>query len=300
MQGVVRGVGLLLCLSFHGVASANNDVLPRLLSNFPINQNILSFSYTYSEGNVSVDPSLALDVEAELHTAAVSYSRSFAAFGQSSTFTAVLPYADLTLAGIIQGERVAASDRQMPDPRFRLAMNLAGAPALELKDFAGYRQKTLVGLAFEVSPPLGHYDDSRRVNFGANRWTFASELGVGHRLKRITLEAALAGVVFTDNDEYLGSQTLKQDPIVSVRGNVIYHFRRPGTWIGFNTMYLRGGETSIDGADREDLQSSSRAGVSLAVPVGRRHNLLFKFSSGVTTRIGADFDNYQVIYSVRF
>lgn len=299
MQGTLRGIVLLLCMSVHGEAHAGNDVLPRLLSNFPINQNVVSFSYTYSEGNVSVDPSLALDVEAELHTAAVTYSRSFAAFGQSATFTAVLPYSDLTLAGMVQGRMVTASDRQMPDPSFRLAMNLAGAPALALKEFAGYRQKTVVGLAFEVTPPLGHYDDSRAVNFGANRWGLLSELGVSHRLKRLTLEMAVAGVVFTDNDEYLGSQTLEQDPIGAVRANLIYHFRRPGTWIGLNTMYLRGGETSIDGEDRGDLQSNSRAGVSLAVPFGRRHNLLFKFSSGVTTRIGADFDNYQLIYSVR-
>jgi hypothetical protein len=300
MIRVLRGFGLFLCLSVHGTASANNDVLPRLLSSLPIDQNFLSLSYIYSEGNVAVDPSLALDVSSRLHTAVVSYSRSFAAFGQSASLTAVLPYSDLTLAGVVLGERVTASDRKFSDPRLRLAMNLAGAPALTLKEFAGYRQKTLVGLSFEVTPPLGHYDDSRRVNFGSNRWSFFSELGVSHRFRRITLEAALGGVLFTDNDDYLGSQTLSQKPIGSVRANVIYHLNRPGTWIGLSSLYLRGGETAIDGEDRQNLQSNSRVGVSLALPFARRHNLLLKFSSGVTTRIGADFDNYQIIYSVRF
>ncbi len=281
-------------------AGANNDVLPRLLTNLPIDQNFLSLSYTYSEGNVSVDPALALDVEAQLHTATVSYSRSFAAFGQSAAATVILPYSDLTLTGLVQGDSVTASDRQMPDPRFRLSMNLAGAPALKLEEFAGYRQKTLVGVAFEISPPLGHYDEDRRVNFGSNRWSFLAELGISHRFRRITLEAAMAGLFFTDNDDYLGSQTLSQDPIGTLRGNLIYHFRRPGTWIGLNTLYLTGGETTIDGVDREDLQSNSRLGVSLTVPFARRHNLMFKVSSGVTTRIGADFDNYQLVYSVRF
>jgi hypothetical protein len=295
---------LRCCLSavlmLPAAATANNDVLPRLLTNIPIDQNFLSVSYTYSEGNVAVDPALAVDVDARLHTAVVSYSRSFAAFGQSSTLTAVLPYSDLTLTGVVLGETVTASDRQMSDPKLRLALNLAGAPALKLEEFGGYRQKTLVGIAFEVSPPLGHYDDSRRVNFGANRWSFFTELGVSHRFRRITVEAAVAGLLFTDNDDYLGTQTLSQEPIGTVRGNLIWHFRRPGTWIGLNTLYLRGGKTTIDGTERDDLQSNSRVGVSLAFPFARRHNLLFKFSSGVTTRIGADFDNYQLVYSVRF
>lgn len=291
---------LFFLLCFPATAAASNDVLPRLLSNLPIDQNFLSLSYTYSEGNVAVDPALALDVEARLHTATVNYSRTFAAFGQSSTFTAILPYSDLTLSGVVQGAAVTASDRQMPDPKLRLALNLAGAPALTLAEFAGYRQKTVVGMAFEVSLPLGHYDDGRRVNFGANRWSLLTELGVSHRYRRVTVEAALAGLFFTDNDDYLGTQTLKQEPIGAIRGNLIWHFKRPGTWIGLNTLYLRGGETTIDGLDRADLQSTSRAGVSMAIPFARRHNLLLKYSRGVTTRVGADFDNYQLIYSLRF
>ena len=49
-------------------------------------------------------------------------------------------------------------------------MNLAGAPALTPEEFASYRQKTIIGFDIEVSAPLGHYDETRRINFGANRW----------------------------------------------------------------------------------------------------------------------------------
>ena len=293
------GLAVLLLSAWAGKGIAN-DVLPRLLTNVPINTNYIGLSYTRSSGNVSVDPSLALDVEAELNTYALSYTRAFAAFGQSATFAAVIPYSDLTLSGIVRDERVTASDDQFADPRFRLAFNLSGAPALELKDFAGYRQKTIVGFNIDVTAPLGDYDETRQVNFGANRWTVIPELGIARRFRRFTLEAAGAVAFFSDNDEYLETQTLKQAPIAYVRANLIYHFRRPGTWIGFSTLYLRGGETTIDGEDREDLQSTSRAGIALSVPFARRHNVLFKYSSGVTTRIGADFDNYQLGYTFRF
>lgn len=278
-----------------------NDVLPRLLTNVPINTNFVGISYTHSQGNVSVDPSLALDVDANLDTYALSYRRSFAAFGQSAFFAVVVPYSDLELTGLLQGEPVSAQDDQAADPRFRLAFNLSGAPALERSEFAGYRQKTIVGFNIEVTAPLGHYDETRRINFGSNRWTVVPELGIARRFKRFTLEASASAIFFSDNDEYLVNQTLKQKPVGVVRANLIYHFlRRPGTFIGFSTLYLRGGETTVDGLDRQDLQENSRFGVALSMPFGRRHNVLLKYSSGVTTRVGADFDNYQIGYTLMF
>lgn len=298
----VRGFALLigaLCLTVCPALRAN-DVLPRLFTNIPVGTNFLSLGYTRSEGNVSVDPSLALDVEAELDTFLVSYSRSFGLFGQSALVSATLPYADLTLTGIVQGERVTASGDEMPDPRFKLALNLAGAPALTAEEFRSYRQRTIVGFNIEVSPPWGDYDPTRRINFGANRWTVAPELGVAHRFRRVTLEVAGGAIFFSDNDEYLVDSTLKQEPIALVRANLRYHLRRPGTWIGIGALYLNGGETTIDGEDRNDLQSKSRAGAAFSLPFARRHNLLLKFSAGVTTRIGADFNNYQLIYTYRF
>lgn len=293
---LLLGCGLALTIA---IPAGANDVLPRLLTNVPIDLNWVSLSYTLSEGNVAVDPTVALDVEATLHTYVASYTRSFAAFGQSATFTAAVPYSDLTLSGLLQGEPVTAQDDRFADPRFRLAFNLAGAPALKREEFGSYRQKTIIGFDIEVSAPLGHYDETREINFGANRWSVIPELGIAHRFKRITLEAAAAVAFFSDNDEYLVDQTFKQKPIAAIRGNLIYHFRRPGTWIGFSTLYLRGGETTIEGEDSQNLQSTSRAGIALSVPFAGRHNVLLKYSRGVTTRIGADFDNYMIGYTYR-
>jgi len=282
------------------LAWADNDVLPRMFTNVPVNTNFLSVGYTRSRGNVSVDPSVASDVKAELDTYTLSYARSFAAFGQSALITVALPYADLKLTGIVGGAEVTRQDAAMPDPRVRLAFNLSGAPALPAAKFGGYRQHTIVGFNIEVTPPLGDYDKTRRVNFGANRWSVAPQIGFGHRFNRLTVEGALTAIFFSDNDEYLVDNTLKQDPIGVMRMNVIYDFARPGTWLGVGALYLAGGETTINGENQANLQTSSRAGVAFSWPFARRHNLLFKYSRGVTTRIGANFDNYQVQYTLRF
>ena len=42
------------------------------------------------------------------------------------------------------------------DPRLRVAMNLYGAPSMTPKEFASYRQQTIVGVSLTVAPPLGN------------------------------------------------------------------------------------------------------------------------------------------------
>jgi hypothetical protein len=57
------------------------------------------------------------------------------------------------------------------DPRFRVSVNLFGAPALSAKDFASYRQDVIVGVSLQVSAPFGQYDDSKLLNLGSNRYS---------------------------------------------------------------------------------------------------------------------------------
>ena len=59
----------------------------------------------------------------------------------------------------------------MGDPRFRVSVNLFGAPALSVKEFASYRQDLIVGVSLQVSAPLGQYDDTKLLNLGSNRWS---------------------------------------------------------------------------------------------------------------------------------
>ena len=40
------------------------------------------------------------------------------------------------------------------DPRFRLSVNLYGAPALTLEEFAAYEQNVIVGVSVQVAAPL--------------------------------------------------------------------------------------------------------------------------------------------------
>ena len=295
----IAALAWLVLPALAGSAHAN-DVQPRLFNNVPVGLNFLGISYVRSEGNVSVNPNLAVDVEAELNTLAVSYSRSFGIRGRSALFTAILPMADLGLTGVVLGQPASFDGSGISDPRFRLAVNLFGAPALDPRAYREYRQRTIIGVNLEVSPPFGEYHDNKLVNFGTNRWTVTPDVGFSHRVGRFTLEGAGGFSWFSDNGNYFGGQRLEQKILYSARAGVLYHLNRPGAWIGLGGAYFNGGETSVDGIERGDLQKSSRLGAAISIPFGRRHNVLFKYSSGITTRIGGDFDNYNLAYTLRF
>ena len=95
------------------------------------------------------------------------------------------------------------------DPRFRVSVNLIGAPALSVKDFANYRQDLIVGVSLQVSAPVGQYDNSKLLNLGNNRWSFRPELGISKAVGPWTFELAPSVTFFTDNTDFFGGNTFR-------------------------------------------------------------------------------------------
>lgn len=186
------------------------DAEPRLYSNTPVGLNFLIAGYLYSQGKLAFDPSLAAaDAQFQSHTAALAYVRSFDLFGQSAKFDAIVPYATFSAHGLVADVPREREMNGFADPRFRLSVNLLGAPALSLKAFANYKQDLLVGVSLQVSAPLGQYDDSKLLNLGANRWSFRPELGISKAWGPWTLEVAPSITFFTQNADLMATGLLR-------------------------------------------------------------------------------------------
>ena len=69
----------------------------------------------------------------------------------------------------------------------RFAVNLYGAPAMDLEEFASYRRKTNVGASLVIVAPLGQYDPARFVNIGTNRWAAKPEVGLSRPFRALVL-----------------------------------------------------------------------------------------------------------------
>ena len=291
-----------LALTCVGLSAARAQSLePRAYSNSPVGTNFLVAGVAYSQGDVTLDPSLPIeDANAKVYSAFVGYARTLDLWGQSGQIGLLVPAARVDANGLIEGQPTSVSRTGFGDPSLRLTANLYGAPALSPEEFATYRQDTIVGVSLLVTAPWGQYYSDKLINIGSNRWSFRPEVGVSKALGKWIVEGAAAATFFTANDEfYPGTGTREQDPLYSLQGHVVYNFR-PGMWAALDATYYTGGRTTVNGVLKNDLQQNLRWGGTLALPVDRKHSVKVFFTSGVFTRTGTDFTTVGAAWQYRW
>ncbi len=296
------GIAVLVCWALAGIASpaGAQDIEPRAYSNAPVGVNFLIAGYAQTRGGLSFDSALpASNPDLTTSSAVVAYARVLDIAGKSAKFDVVAPVTDLSGSVDLDGEQLRRDISGLGDPRFRLSVNFFGAPALSLKEFAGFEQDLIVGASLQVSAPAGQYDGSRLVNLGTNRWSFKPELGVSKALGRLTLEGTAAVTLFTDNDDFYQGKSRSQDPLYSLQAHVVYSFRS-GVWGALDAIYFAGGRTTVDGVLKNDLQQNWRVGATLAFPVNVRNSIKLYGSSGVSARTGNSFDLLGIAWQYRW
>jgi hypothetical protein len=266
------------------------DLEPRFYTNVPIGFNFVAAGYGYSEGNVLFDPSIAFDnAELKIDGPILGYGRAVG-FGRYAG-KLDMALADVCLDGSadFEGERVTRNTCGLTDARVRVMVNFFGAPALRPQEFASYRQDLVVGASLQLGVPIGEYDPARLVNIGANRWSAKAEVGVSKDLPKWLLEVAFADTFYEDNDEFYGGRVRSQEPIVSLQGHAVRKLSS-GVWLAVDATWYSGGQTETGGVLNPNLQRNTRLGLTVSLPLNRRHSLKVSTSTGVATRTGTDFD----------
>lgn len=300
MRRIVLAAIATLALAAGAQDARAQDIEPRAYSNAPIGVNFLVAGYAYTRGGLAFDSALPItDPELTTSNAVAAYARVIAIAGQSARIEAIVPYAWLSGSAIYKGEPVERVVEGFTNAAFRLSVNLYGAPALSLKEFAGWEQDLIVGASLRVTVPWGQYDNTRVVNIGTNRWSFKPEIGVSKAVGNWTFELTGAVTFFTDNDDFYGGRTRAQDPLYSVQTHVIYSFRN-GIWGSLDGTWFAGGRTTLDGTLNADLQQNWRLGGTLAFPIDRYNSIKFYANSGVSSRTGNDYDLVGVAWQYRW
>jgi len=272
-----------------GLTVRAQDNEPRAYSNAPVGVNFFVAGYAFTDGGLSLDPALPVkDPQLQMHNFVFAYARVIDLWGKSAKVDAVVPYCWLSGSALYLGQTVKRSVDGFADSKFRLSVNLYGAPALSRKEFAGYRQDWIVGVSLQVSVPASQYDSTRLVNIGTHRWSFKPEVGVSKRIGRWTLEGAAAATLFTVNRDFYGGNTRSQDPLYSMQGHAIYSFRN-GAWSSLDATYFTGGRTTLNDTVKEDRQENWRVGATLTVPVDASNSVKFYLSDGVSARTGNNY-----------
>jgi len=275
------------------------DIEPRAYSNAPIGVNFLIAGYAYTRGGVAFQSLPITNPNLDTSNAVVAYARVLDLWGMSAKFDATVPYTWLSGTADYQGQTVERKVSGFANSAFRLSINLYGAPALTLKEFADWEQDLIIGASFRVVAPWGQYDDSKLVNIGTNRWSFKPELGISKAIGPWTLELEAGVTFYTDNDDFFGGNKLSQDPLYSFQGHVIHSFRS-GIWVSVDATYFTGGRTTVNGVLNSDLQQNWRIGGTFAFPVNRENSIKFYASKGVSARTGNNYDLIGVAWQHRW
>jgi hypothetical protein len=295
--GIVLAVTSLMAT---GSGVSAQDLEPRAYVNTPVGLNFLLAGYGYLAGGVAIDPSLPLqNADLQVHSALLAYARALNVWGKSGKVDVVVPYAWLSGTAELAGQPREREVSGLVDPRLRFSVNLYGAPALSLQEFASYKQDLIIGASLQVSAPLGQYDADKVVNLGTNRWSFKPELGISKAVGPLTLELTTGVTLYTDNHDFFGGKTRAQAPIYSVQGHVSYTVGA-GIWVALDGTYYTGGRTTVDGVEGDDLQKNTRLGVTVALPVNRHTSVKLYGSTGVSTRTGSDFDAAGILLQYRW
>ena len=277
------------------------ELEPRALQNAPLGTNLLAGLAGYSRGNLLVDPAVPIEeATADVWSLGLGYYRAISLFGQGAKIGVMVPLYTGRWEGTVAGIDTGTTRTGLADPRLSLSWNFLGAPALTRSGMRSYRQGTVAGIQLALGVPLGQYDPEKLINLGLNRWSLQTRLGLSQPVgSHLTIEAYAAATFYTTNHDYFGGTSLSQDPFLEGQLHAIYGFAKPGVWIAGSIGYGLGGRITIGEVTQDELQNA-RASFSFRYPVGRQNALKLVYINGLTTRLGADYDTFQVAWQYAF
>jgi len=280
------------------------DLAPRAYIITPIHSNAVTLTYSYFTGSLLLDGASPITgASAKVNVPVLSLFHSFRLFGRTANFVASLPYGVGNFRGTVTEAEVHAYRSGLLDSAYRMSVNLRGGPAMDVRDYSKWRQKTLIGASLRVVAPTGQYDPTKLINYGANRWGFKPEIGLSRRWGHWVLDAYGAVWFYTANNEFFshnqfnpGVTKQTQKPIGAFEGHLSYDVK-PRFWASLDGNFWSGGRTSLNGTENPStLQTNSRVGGTVSVPIGKHYSLKFSYNNGAYIRYGGNFQNISVAW----
>jgi len=285
---LVRKLFWVFLIGFLASELHAQEIEARAYSNAPIGMNFVT-------GGIAQTKSGAYT----LSTEALSLTHVLDVAGQSGRLTLVLPYAELSGSGTVKGQVINASAEGLSDPMIKASVNLYGAPALSASEFKNYQQDLIIGASLAASIPWGQYNSTQMINVGGNRSVIQPGIGASQAIGPWRLELAGMASIFTSNTNYMGNNTLSQNPVYSSETHVIYYF--PNTaWISADATYFFGGQSYVNGAAVSGSQENWRFGSTISYPINQHNAIRITGSTGIYSRTNTSYDMLGISWQYRW
>ncbi len=294
-------VCIVLCI---GHATRAQTLAPRAYLITPTGGNAITLSWSFYDGGLNLNGAIPITgATGTYHLPTISYYHSFRLFGRSANITGILPYGVGTFQGSVLGTHQQIYRSGLLDLGVRFSVNLKGGPAMDPKEFAKWKQKTLLGVSLRVVAPTGQYDPNRLVNWSIHRWAFKPELGYSRRWGHWLVDAYGGVWFFTTNNAFYSvpsPEPQTESPIGSFEGHLSYDFPQERCWVSLDGNFWFGGTTSLNGTPNTSTrQTSSRIGATAAFPFSKHQSLKISYSNGTYVRFGGNYQSVSVgwVYS---
>lgn len=280
------------------------DLAPRAYIITPVHSNAVTLTYSLFDGSILFDGTVPITgATARANVSIFSFTHSMRFLGRTANFTASLPYGVGNFRGKVVEAEARAYRSGLLDSSFRFSVNLVGGPAMDVREYSKWQQKTILGLSLRVVTPTGQYDPTKLINYGANRWGFKPEVGLSRRWGHWVIDTYGAVWFYTMNHEFfsrnqfsLGVNTQTQNPIGAFEGHLSYDVK-PRLWASLDGNYWFGGTTSLNGISNPGtVQKNSRIGATVSIPVTRHQAIKFSYNNGAYIRYGGNFQNVSVAW----
>lgn len=286
--------GMVLLFS---VASQAQDLEARSYSVVPKGMHAAALAYTFSKGNVVSDftsPVQDLDITTSIIN--LGYVQTFALFNKLARVQVGLPYGFLDGTAKVFGADTSGTRNGFFDAKVKFGMNLLGSPVLSPKEFRLFQEHTVLGASIVISVPIGQYFPDKLINLGGNRWGFKPEIGFSHREGRLYYEFYTGIWMFTNNNAYFkNNNQLKENPLFSFQAHIDYVFKSK-MWVALNGGFAEGGQTTLNGTERDDAQRNWRLGGTFSFPFNAHQSIKTMVNTGVATRAGQNYTAITLVY----
>jgi hypothetical protein len=303
----MRLLRLAFILSYLATGAANSwnaawaqDLSPRAYVITPLHSNAVILSYSFFHGSVLFDGAAPITGATGTYSVPIiSYYHSFSLWGRSANINSSLPYAVGNFQGNVAGQPHQLYRSGLLDFTSRVSVNLRGGPSMPIEEFRHWRQKALLGVSLKLVAPTGQYDPTKLVNWGANRWAFKPDLGYSRKWGNWVLDSYAGAWFYTANPQYYSPPVPKpqtEKPIGAFEGHLSYDVK-PRLWFSLDGNFWFGGVTSLSGiANPATRQTSSRVGITAALPLGPHHSAKVSYNNGDYIRFGGNYQSVSVAW----
>jgi hypothetical protein len=265
--------------------------------NAPAGINQIELSYAYVRANASIDNSLIIaGAKLNLYQGTISYTRYFGLANYLMWVNAGVPIAGLI--GEVAGTSIRGSVTGAGDSSYQVGALLKGGPALSPSQFENYKPSTILGVSLTMTAPTGHYDATKILNLGADRWSFKPEIALSHPFgpqQKWQIDAYGNAYFYTHNTSYRGREILRQELLPGFEGHISYAVNDK-FWVSVDNRYSLRGSTSVNGVEQDNPQRNFILGSEVNVTINSRNSLLFEFAKALVHQNGPALVGFSVKY----